>query len=81
MAIPEPGLADLLADGLVARPDVDALERMSFAGRDAIVYRFTQTPETRGFSGRDGDGPRTTSVAGLGFAIRPVRMTIEEMKP
>ncbi len=79
MAVPAQHLAELLADALVRRLDVRALERMSFADDKGIIFRFARTVATAGYQGRSSDGGRRTTVGGVDLGIRPVDLAIKEI--
>lgn len=66
MAVPEPRLADLLADALFAAAGRTALERPSVGTAGGLVYRFTRPAGAQAWSGGG------VTLSNLGFAIRPL---------
>jgi cyanophycinase len=66
MAVPEPPVADLLADALFATPGSTLLERPSFSPAGSLVFRFTRPPSARAFTGGG------ITLTDIGFAIRPL---------
>ncbi|MGL6044312.1 MAG: cyanophycinase, partial [Sandaracinobacteroides sp.] len=72
MAVPEQAVSQLLADALFANPARTSLDRPSLRGTDGVGFRFTRTPQSRGFAGGG------TTLSGLQFDIRPLTFSSTE---
>jgi cyanophycinase len=73
MAVPEPEVGRLLADTLFGTGSLAVLERPSLRRAEGALFRFTRLAGAAAWSG---DGP--VGVSGIGFAIRPIRLAIED---
>lgn len=73
MAVPEPPVGALLADSLFGPGASATVERPSLRGTQGVIFRFTPLP---GATSWESDG--TLAVAGIGFALQPVTLTVRE---
>jgi cyanophycinase len=72
MAVATPRLANLLGEGLVDNAAARVLDRLSFDDKGrAILFRFTQTPQSTGAWGRDENGVGNYTINNVGFDILP----------
>ncbi|MGJ3231879.1 MAG: cyanophycinase [Oceanicaulis sp.] len=76
MAVAGDTLADVLGDALLDTASSSETERVSFTGERGVVYRFTQTPDSAGYWGRDARGEGRFTASGVRFDIEPVRLTV-----
>jgi len=77
MALPPAGLPEVVGEGLVDNTASTEVERVSFAadGR-AVIYRFSQTGDSRGYWGRDSEGQARYSILRVGLDILPADVAV-----
>lgn len=78
-AVPYPGLANFLGEGLLDNSAAHALEAISFLtdGR-GVRFTFQQSDASAGYWGRDGDGSAGYTIQNVRFDIAPVSVAITE---
>ena len=78
MALPGGSTAATVGGELVDNSRASTVDRVSIAGGYGIRYRFTKSPATRGWYGRDAAGVARYAVTGVGFTIMPLTVSIRE---
>lgn len=79
IAFPLQSLASILSRELLDNKRNGTIERMSFDNTgNGIVYRFTQTPQSMGYWGRDENGNASYTLTGISFEAFPTKMTIAD---
>lgn len=79
MAVPYPGIAEMLGGELLDNSAADHLERLSFyVDGPATSYRFEQTEASKGYWGRDSDGAAGYAIRDVTFSIAPVTVTVRK---
>lgn len=77
MALPPGGLPETAGEALLDNSASSEVERVSFRADGAgIAYRFTQTPQSAAYWGRNGEGEAYYSIIRAGFEILPVSISI-----
>ncbi len=80
MALPGQTVEDVLGNDLLDNRGTRRLERLTLSGTEGVLFRFTQNEGSRGWMGQDPDGRRRYTVSGVEFAIRPVRVRVQELR-
>ena len=79
VAVPYPGIAEMLGGELLDNSVADHLERISFhVDGPATSYRFEQTGTSRGYWGRNSDGAAGYAIEDVAFSITPVTVTVRK---
>lgn len=78
MAYGDQTLPAVIGEGLVDNAAATLAERHSFADTRGVTYRFAETPQTRGWWGRDASGRARYTIAGVAFAIAPITLAIRK---
>jgi cyanophycinase len=78
MAYGDQTLPAVIGEGLVDNAAATLAERHSFADTRGVTYRFAETPQTRGWWGRDPSGRARYTVAGVAFSIAPIILEIRK---
>ncbi|MFN7176280.1 MAG: cyanophycinase [Thermaurantiacus sp.] len=80
MAIAGQTVEEVLGNDLLDNRGTRRLERLTLSGNEGVLFRFTQTDDSRGWLGTDPDGRPRYSISGVDFAIRPVRVRVAEVR-
>lgn len=78
MALGATTLADVAGEALLDNSKAMTVERMSFANDEGVIFRFSQSPASRGWWGRSATGIGRYSLDGVRFDIEPVELTIRK---
>lgn len=71
---PQPPLGQAIADGFLRQPARQAHQFLGFRQQDGIHFRFHRRPDTRTF-----ESAGHLTLAGLGYAIRPLTLNPEPL--
>ena len=78
MGYGDQSLAGVVGEGLLDNAAATRAERVTFAGSDGVIYRFVETPASRGWWGRDDAGRARYTIDGVAFDISPVSVEIRK---
>lgn len=78
MAVPGATTAAVIGEDLLDNRATMRIDRLSFSGKRGVVFRFAETPASRGWWGRDSDGRARYAVEGVSFSILPVDVAVTE---
>ncbi len=78
MALGATSIAQVAGEGLLDNSAANSVERLSFAGSQGVIFRFSQSHVSGGWWGRSPTGAARYSLDGIRFDIEPIELTIRK---
>lgn len=78
MALGATSLAEVAGEALLDNSAANSVEKLSFSGSQGVVFRFSQSPASRGWWGRGPTGAARYSLDGIRFDIEPIELIIRK---